>query len=514
MPKPYILLRPAGLYARFLVPAALRPAVGSRFIVRPLYAATSDEARLTAAALGLLLSRAFQAMRGGTVVDIEKLVKTMNAGRGQKFEFDGVTGSLKTDGSAGDNNAALEFMRLRAAFASPAQASATGHASPVAPPAVAIGPMLSKAIADFLKDLETAVKVGLRDKKTYTESAHSLRLLAGVVDDKPLSALTADDMRAFQSAAQRFPLRAYQRKQYKGKTVAEILALAAANDEEPPKAWTLEKHRQRLAAFLNHWVRAKALPANPMYEIEAWDKPDTEEDTGRPFTPEELAVLFDPKHFQAWAKKYPHRWFGVLLVLFSGARVTEIGQLEVSDIEEVVGVWGFVVKPSRAKGKKVKTKQSKRFVPIAQPVLDAGFLTYLAEAKAAGHTRLFPNLPNSTGLGYGRALSRQFSDYAHKQLPELESGGGIHYLRHTIATALYAAGVQERVISMITGHKHNEPSVLGDFYLKHTIPVRVAALAQFVPVATLPTYRAGQFAGAFARAATKKPAKKITKPAA
>ena len=139
---------------------------------------------------------------------------------------------------------------------------------------------------------------------------------------------------------------------------------------------------------------------------------------------------------------------------------------------------------------------------------------YLAEAKAARHTRLFPNLPNSTGLGYGRGLSRQFSDYAHKHLPELESGVAFHSFRHTLGSSLYAAGVQERVIEAITGHKTEKGSVLADFYIKHTLPARVAALAQFVPDVTLPKYRAGQFAGALARSATKTPEKKIAKPAA
>jgi integrase len=512
VPKPYIFPRPAGLYARFLVPAALRPVVGSRFIVRPLYAATPDEARLAAAALGLLLSKAFQALRGGAVVDAGKVVKDAQARGVKKFEWDGATGSMKTDGSAGDNAAAIEFMRLNRATTQQAQAAAT----PVATPAPKKTPLLSKAISDYLKDLETAAKSGLRAKKTVIESAHSLRLLAGVVKDKPISELTADDMRAFQNAAQNFPLRAYQRKEYAGKTVAYILAQAVINDDDKkPAPWTLEKHRQRLAAFLNHWVKAKALPNNPMYEVGAWEKPDTEEDTGRPFTPAELSALFEPVAFQEWAKKYPHRWFGVLLGLFSGARVTEIAQLDVADVEHVEGVWGFCIRPNRVKGKKVKTKESRRFVPIAQPVLDAGFLDYVTEAKAAGQTRLFPNLPNSTGLGFGRQLSRQFSDYAHKQVPALESGGGFHYFRHTLATSLYEAGVQERVIAMLTGHKHQEkPSVLADFYLKHTLPARVAALTRFVPSVTLPKYRAGQFAGALARATEKAAKKKVTKPAA
>ena len=65
MAKPYLITRRSGFYARYLVPADLREFVGSRFIVRPLYARTQAEAWLAAGSLGLLLSRAFQAERMG-----------------------------------------------------------------------------------------------------------------------------------------------------------------------------------------------------------------------------------------------------------------------------------------------------------------------------------------------------------------------------------------------------------------------------------------------------------------
>ena len=53
MPKPLLLARRSGLYARFFVPSDLQGLVGSRYLVRPLYASAGDGARLVAARLDL-----------------------------------------------------------------------------------------------------------------------------------------------------------------------------------------------------------------------------------------------------------------------------------------------------------------------------------------------------------------------------------------------------------------------------------------------------------------------------
>lgn len=56
MPKPFLLRRPSGLYARYWVPVPLREAVGSNTIVRSLGHLRGDAARLEAARLGYALA--------------------------------------------------------------------------------------------------------------------------------------------------------------------------------------------------------------------------------------------------------------------------------------------------------------------------------------------------------------------------------------------------------------------------------------------------------------------------
>lgn len=228
----------------------------------------------------------------------------------------------------------------------------------------------------------------------------------------------------------------------------------------------------------------------------------TELETGRPFTPQELKQIFAPEHFVPWAKDLPHRWWGPILGLYTGARVNEIAQLYIDDIRQVDGVWGlFVWKNDR--NQKVKTKSSIRFIPLAQPVLDAGFLDFVEDMRKTCHPRLFPHLPAGTrkdgkpnGLGYGRQLSRQFSVYL-KQFG-IEKGTAFHAFRHTMSTALAEAFVPATTIALITGHARKlEVPVLETHYIHiadvKTLSERVAALAKFSPPVRVQSYAANQF---------------------
>ena len=168
-----------------------------------------------------------------------------------------------------------------------------------------------------------------------------------------------------------------------------------------------------------------------------------------------------------------------------------MAQLRVADIETVDGVPGFHVRVA-AEGQSVKNKNSRRFVPFALPVLEAGILAYWLEAREAGHERLFPNLPNSTGLGFGRQLSRQFTTHIKRQGVD-EKGQGFHGFRHTIADRLDEAGASEAAIAAITGHARGQ-SVLQRHYIdRRTLPDRVRTLALFRPPVSLPAYTPGQF---------------------
>lgn len=529
MPKALLLSRPSGVYARFLVPQDLRDSLGSRFLVRALHLPLGDAARQAAARLAMALSSIFKVMRAGASVDrkeLDELLRKAASGELSELTLQGVTlpGGARVEraqiDTPQDARMFADILRSRPApakddgdwmKASRARKRAEEEAKRQQ------GPSLSEAIDKHIADLTRAK----RDPKTLIESRHSLRILLGVVGDVAASQLTVEHVREFLDAVQHWPKNATKRAEYRDLTVRQIVTLSKSNGEPSPKAWTLNKHWDRLAVFVRHLHASGVLDRDPMAGLARLTahSVDVEADSGRPFSHAELQIVFGPA-FSSWSAKWPHRHWGVVLGLYSGARVNEVAQLRVVDVCAIEGVWGFVVTP-KVEGNKVKNTNSKRFVPLAQPVLDAGFLDYVEEVRAAGHVRLFPNLPNSTGLGMGRQLSRQFSSYIKKQ-GIAEPGMGFHAFRHYLIThldrALSAAGMKpeqrDPVIGRITGHYKPPATTLRAVYVDkdglpvppfsepETLPERVATLRLLMPPVSLPAHVPGRFADQLKRAAS------------
>jgi integrase len=519
MPKPYLLTRPSGLYVRFRVPRDLVPRLGFGSIVRSLHGLRGDAARLSAALQAVALSEAFARLRKGAGmadVDVEKLLESAQRAAEDRslrewtatgVRVGGVDFGTVTTSGRRDTLDFIETLKAAAEMAReglPMAIPAAALASPAAVPAVSVpeaeqAPLLSMEIANHVADLERRQL----SPDTITESKHSLRLLLGIVGDLPVDQIKAKHLRAFWEGVRWWPANATVKPQYRRLSVAETIAKGKEEDVPAPSRHTLNKHRQRLSVFFTALVDLELIPRSPLKGMGPEIDTGTELETGRPFTPQELKQIFAPEHFVPWAKDLPHRWWGPILGLYTGARVNEIAQLYVDDVRQVDGVWGlFVWKNDR--NQKVKTKSSIRFIPLAQPVLDAGFLEFVEDMRKTGHPRLFPHLPAGTrkdgkpnGLGYGRQLSRQFSVYLKRF--GIEKGTAFHAFRHTMSTALAEAFVPATTIALITGHARKlEVPVLETHYIHiadmKTLAERVAALAKFRPEASLPIYSKEQFA--------------------
>lgn len=519
MPKPLFLVRPSGLYVRFRVPSDLRAQVGSRFLIRSLKSYRGDDARLVAAVFAVSLSRAFQALRQGTrMVDVKKLLEdTQRRVERRSGDEDGLDpirpwtasglrignvdlGEIQVNGPQDTE----EFIRFaRSLIEAQPQAMAAPSSVPVASEP---SPLLSEAIKDHLSDMAR------RQLKpdTISESRHSLRLFLAITTDIHVREIKVDHLRKFLDEVRWWPSLAGVKPQFRGMSELEILDWGKANNIPEPSAHARNKHTQKLGAFLNDLVGMDQLNKNPLIGLKADIDTSTDPETGRPFTPDELAAMFEPGKFREWAGALPHRWWGPMLGLYSGARVNEVAQIYLDDVQKVAGVWGvFLWKKTR--GQKIKNKSSIRFLPLAKPLLDAGFLDFVEDMKATGHPRLFPHLPMGTkedgtpnGKGYGVQLSKQFGAYA--KTFGIEKGTGFHAFRHTISTALAEQGVSSPDIALLTGHAiQGQVPTLEKHYIHiaqtATLPKRVKTLAKFKPPVLLIKYQRGQFADALGKRA-------------
>lgn len=503
MPKPLLLARPSGLYVRFLVPLDLRVRIGSRFLVRSLGSRRGDHARLSAAACAVALSQLFgHVRRGGGMVDVKKLLDSAQAaaddGTIRPWTADGVRvgnvdfGRVQINGRE-DTLDFIETLKAIGATA-PTPVSTAPPVDSAEPP-----PTLSAEIAHHISDLERRKL----SPDTITESKHSLRILLGVLGDIPVAQIKAAQIRTFWDAVRWWPANATVKPQYRDLSVPDIVARGKAEQVPVPSAHTLNKHRQRLSVFFNGLVDTDVIAKSPLKGTGPEIDTSTDLDTGRPFTDQELGQIFEPSRFLPWAELSPHRWWGPMLGMYTGARVNEVAQLYIDDVRQVKDLWG-VFFWKNARSQKIKTKSSIRFVPLAQPLIDAGFLEFVEDMRKTGHPRLFPHLPAGTsksgkpnGTGYGRQLSRQFAAYL--KTFGMEKGVAFHAFRHTLSTKLTEVDVDINVIAMLTGHARTQQVPVLETHYIHvadtkTLPDRVAALAKFKPPVVLTKYKSGQFA--------------------
>src|SRR5262249_36292602 len=97
------------------------------------------------------------------------------------------------------------------------------------------------------------------------------------------------------------------------------------------------------------------------------------------------------------------RFWVLLLSLFQGLRLNEAAQLYVEDVKQRGGIDYLAMREERDDGskcdKRLKTKQSRRDVPIHPELVRIGFLDFVAaRRKDRNSPRLFPELsPGSTG---------------------------------------------------------------------------------------------------------------------
>ncbi|PPU78837.1 integrase [Xanthomonas cucurbitae] len=483
MPKPFLLKRPSGLYARFLVPVDLRERVGSRFLVRAL-PGRGDTARLAAAQMAVSLSELFATARRGAAMTDDMFKKALAALQGnatRPYTIRTGSGGLELSADGPEDHARL-MEALRAIPNMPA---------PVAKPD---SPMLSERAAIHIGEMK---RVG-RSSKNVLDTEHTLSLFVALVGDKPVQDYKPDDVRAFLKAIESYPSNASKMAVFANLAPIDILKKAQAGDYAKLSMRTKEKHRDRVAAFFNALANEDLISKAPHKAIINRSKAVTDEPSREPFSQAELAALFDPEAFTTWASKYPHRWFGTLLGLATGARVNEIGQLYTDDISKVAGQWGVHYRVTRP-DQRLKNPHSSRFVPLPTKLIDAGFLTYLEEVKAAGHERIFPHLPFSKDNGYGDALGDQFRAYAIKQglTQRLKS---FHCFRHTLSNSLINEhGVSPLISQQITGHELTLPAGLKHYVDPPSIPARHRALELFGPPIALPAYLAGQFDQSFKR---------------
>ncbi|WP_172961148.1 tyrosine-type recombinase/integrase [Asticcacaulis excentricus] len=175
-----------------------------------------------------------------------------------------------------------------------------------------------------------------------------------------------------------------------------------------------------------------------------------------------------------------HQFWTPLLMLFTGARVSEIAQLSITDVKVEASTPHISIltefdpddPEEREYVKSFKTENSKRLIPLHPQLVELGLGEYVKHVAARGSKRLFPEWPLSTNerkLYSSATWVRRFNE---KIIPEVTSRvprPKIYNLRHTFKTRLAISEVPPQYQNKILGHA---PIAMDKRYLD-VIPIDV-----------------------------------------
>lgn len=401
MRVPHYLTRTrTGFTFRITVPAALRPALGRVAFKRTLYTLDPLDAAQRALGLARRYAWAFGVIEAGAMAGRDE--EALKAGlahlygdNGDRTKYtiktpDGL--EIQTDGSDVEHNRAAAMVEKltaleraksesAAAFDAEAYRRAVASINAPAPAGPAIESMIAQYYAEEGGDL-SADTLDARQRATDRACAHPL------LKGKAVDAITRADAAAWLAAV-RNSVGAKSTAQHYGTHLKMIWK------------WIERK------GVLNHGA-GQAIWAGH-FQITSKEKRRRKAAGGawRPFTPDELQMLFAPENLAKGEKEHI-RW-GMIFGLYTGARVGEVAQIYLRDFVMEGGVRCLKI-TDESEGQQLKTDASRRLVPLHPDLIRLGLDDLITRRKAAGEPRLF-DVALHHKAGVGSTISKGFTNF-------------------------------------------------------------------------------------------------------
>ena len=191
-----------------------------------------------------------------------------------------------------------------------------------------------------------------------------------------------------------------------------------------------------------------------------------------PFSKDELDIIFKSSIYtqgdRPKAGAGEASFWIPLLALWTGARLEELGQLHIADIQEEAGI-KYIHITNDGGNKNVKTSSSKRKIPIHPELIKCGFMSYVSNIKQAGHPRLFPLIKSPDDRQKTAMFSKWFGRHLRETLQIKDTRKVFHSFRHGFKDACRLSGVLSEHHDRLTGHSNGS---IGDSYGGEYYPIK------------------------------------------
>ena len=301
-------------------------------------------------------------------------------------------------------------------------------------------------------------------------------LLEHFGNDRPLATISKADASEVKKILQSLPASRNTKPSLLDLPLSEVIKVSGHKTIAPK---TINAH---IAAFrrLFDWAERHGHSPHKLFEGMKVPKAKDAATERKPFTREQTRLMFShlTEDTTGLIRSESHKW-GSLLGIFTGARLNEICQLDIADVQQEDGVWLLnVTDEGEDNNKRVKARASRRKVPVHSELLRLGFIDFVT--SRSHNSRLFPDYSFNQNGGYGRNLGRWFNETTFLPKLGLKAPGIVfHCLRHTMVTRLGQAGVAEPIIQCVVGHARE--GVTQQVYLRegYTVQQLKAAIDQF-----------------------------------
>lgn len=285
---------------------------------------------------------------------------------------------------------------------------------------------------------------------TIIDYASHVRRFQELHGDLPLSGIAKAHVREFKDAMLKCPAINRLSKQYRDKKLPALIKLAEKDANLPrlSERTINEKCLAALAAVLNWGVKNGYLEHNPATGIKV-DVGKVKEKKRLPYSVDDLNLIFRFPLFTEGARPRggageAAKWLPIL-ALFTGARLQELGRLQVEDVRTDRGITYLDLTSAGT-----KTTSSKRRVPVHNELVRLGFLDYVEERSIAKGGPLFPALKSersSPTEGWTSWWGRYCRSNGITDPRKV-----FHSFRHTVKDGLRDSGVPFDIRSILQGH--------------------------------------------------------------
>ena len=294
--------------------------------------------------------------------------------------------------------------------------------------------------------------------RSIDEVKHSLNHMIEEWGDIPIGSVTREMTTNFKNHIRKIPRNRKKNPKYRDKDFHELTKM---DIKDPISTTTLNKHLGWCSSFYDWSINHGYSDINPFkgMKLKRTVRPRDERDR---FNESDLKKIFGKGnyvHFTEIEKGRYELYWTPLIGVFSGLRLGEITSLYLDNIREIGGNhrnkrWCFdiVEEPDRP-DKHLKTKSSRRIVPIHDTLLNLGLIEFieLLRKKDPMRERLFQELKISEG-SYIKNVSTFFNKRYLPSLGIKTDKKNFHSFRHTVSDHLKQKGIEPHFINELLGH--------------------------------------------------------------